>query len=117
MNTVILQSKREFSVLRRHPWIFSGAIAHVEGNPGLGDTVCVKASDETILGMGAYSPESQIRVRMWTFGMCEINAAFIHARLVELDLLAPLLRLELDEPAVGGDRLQALLEQFFARDR
>jgi 23S rRNA (cytosine1962-C5)-methyltransferase len=83
MNTVILQSKREFSVLRRHPWIFSGAIAHVEGNPGLGDTVCVKASDETILGMGAYSPESQIRVRMWTFGMCEINAAFIANRIAQ----------------------------------
>lgn len=83
MNTVILQPKREFSVCRRHPWIFSGAIAHVEGDPGLGDTVCVKASDETILGMGAYSPESQIRVRMWTFGMCEIDAAFISNRIAQ----------------------------------
>ncbi len=83
MNAVILQPKREFSVQRRHPWIFSGAIAHVEGNPGLGDTVSVKASDGTLLGRGAYSPESQIRVRMWTLGTCEIDAAFIAARIAQ----------------------------------
>ena len=83
MNAVILQPKREFSIQRRHPWIFSGAIAQVEGNPGLGDTVLVKASDGTLLGRGAYSPESQIRVRMWNLGNCEIDEAFIATRIAQ----------------------------------
>ena len=33
MKTITLQPKREHSILRRHPWIFSGAVAQVEGNP------------------------------------------------------------------------------------
>lgn len=83
MNTVVLQPKREFSVQRRHPWIFSGAIAQVEGNPGRGDTVCVKAADGTILGVGAFSPESQIRVRMWSFSAVEMDASFIADRVAQ----------------------------------
>lgn len=83
MNVLTLQPKREFSVQRRHPWIFSGAVAKVAGNPGPGDTVCVQAADGTFLGMGAYSPASQIRMRMWTFTPCEIDAAFISNRIAQ----------------------------------
>jgi 23S rRNA (cytosine1962-C5)-methyltransferase len=54
-------------VARRHPWIFSGGIAHVRGDPSPGQTVEVHAADGAVLGRGAYSPASQIRVRMWTF--------------------------------------------------
>jgi 23S rRNA (cytosine1962-C5)-methyltransferase len=81
MKTITLQPKREHSALRRHPWIFSGAVATVEGNPLAGDTVAVKAADGTLLGMGAYSPESQIRIRLWSFAAAEINAAFIANRI------------------------------------
>ncbi len=71
MNRIVLQRGRERSLLRRHPWIFSGAIADVQGGPAAGDTVEVVASDGQVLGLGAFSPRSQIAVRMWTFQAAE----------------------------------------------
>lgn len=82
--TVVLKAKKDRAVRRRHPWIFSGAIARVEGSPGTGDTVVVRADDGSILGRGAFSPSSQIRVRMWTFDAdTAVDAAFIERRLDE----------------------------------
>ena len=81
MKTVRLHPKREFSLARRHPWVFSGAIAQVEGAPEKGETVRVVSSDGAVMGVGAYSPESQIRVRMWCFSECEVDAGFIAERL------------------------------------
>lgn len=81
MKTVHLHPKRDFSLLRRHPWVFSGAIAAVDGIPEKGETVRVLSSDGAMLGVGAYSPESQIRIRLWCFDDREINAAFIAGRL------------------------------------
>ncbi len=66
---------------RRHPWIFSGAIAHVAGDPTPGDTVLIKSSGGDRLGLAAFSPESQIRARMWTFDPDEtVNDVFVAAR-------------------------------------
>ncbi len=65
--TVILKSGREKSLKRRHPWIFSGAVETVKGNPEKGDTVLVRSSSGELMGTGAFSPDSQIRVRMWSF--------------------------------------------------
>jgi 23S rRNA (cytosine1962-C5)-methyltransferase len=67
MPAVTLKPGRETSVARRHPWIFSGAIAGVDGNPEPGATVEVRAPEGTPLALGAYSPRSQIAVRIWTF--------------------------------------------------
>ena len=67
MTDLTLHPNRDFSVARRHPWIFSGAVAQVNGTPAPGDSVRVLSSDGAVLGFGAYSPTSQIRVRMWTF--------------------------------------------------
>jgi 23S rRNA (cytosine1962-C5)-methyltransferase len=79
---VILAPGREKSVLRRHPWIFSGAIARHAGRPGSGDTVAVIGADGTPLGWGAYSPASQIAVRMWTFEPGEaVDAGLFERRL------------------------------------
>lgn len=64
--SITLKKGREKSVLQKHPWIFSGAIAKVNGQPGMGDTVDVFSADNTFLARGAYSPQSQIRVRVWT---------------------------------------------------
>lgn len=78
---VILKKNREFSVVRRHPWVFSGAVASVDGNPQPGGSVDVIASDGTALGVGAYSPDSQIRVRMWSFDPgTVVDESFIYAR-------------------------------------
>jgi 23S rRNA (cytosine1962-C5)-methyltransferase len=67
MATAILKAGRERSLLRRHPWVFSGAIARLEEAPASGETVELHAADGRVLGRGAYSPRSQIAVRVWTF--------------------------------------------------
>ncbi|MEQ1838586.1 MAG: class I SAM-dependent methyltransferase [Candidatus Nitrotoga sp.] len=63
----ILKAGREKSVLRRHPWIFSGAIERVSGQPQNGDTVAVHASQGTFLGYAAYNALSKISARMWSW--------------------------------------------------
>ncbi|MEY4340416.1 MAG: hypothetical protein RLZ14_2266 [Actinomycetota bacterium] len=79
--TLWLRPSRERSLQRWHPWVFSGAVARVEGAPGVGATVLVRASDGTELGYAAYSPDSQIRARMWTFSTgAPIDDEFVHAR-------------------------------------
>jgi len=82
MTAIILKPGREKSLLRRHPWIFSGAIASVSGKPQAGETVEVKSANNGLLGLGAWSPDSQIRVRMWSFESQDIiDSEFFHARL------------------------------------
>lgn len=66
MNKVTLKNGRERSVLRRHPWIFSGAV--VSGSAAPGEFVEVCSANGMTLGYGAFSPQSQIRVRMLAFG-------------------------------------------------
>jgi 23S rRNA (cytosine1962-C5)-methyltransferase len=67
MKKIVLNPKRDYSVVHRHPWIFSGAIRGVEGNPAIGETVAVEDAKGTRLGWGSFSPSSQIRVRMLSF--------------------------------------------------
>ena len=77
-----LQPGREKSLRHRHPWIFSGAIDAVEGNPAPGDTVAVIAADSTRLASAAFSPSSQIRARVWTFdARVPIDDAFFRQRI------------------------------------
>lgn len=80
MHRLILKPGREKSLKRRHPWIFSGAIAKVEGKPQLGDTVEVRSADGAFLAVAAYSPESQIRARVWSWTAGDIDAAFFAQR-------------------------------------
>lgn len=82
MNTLHLSKGRDSSLLRHHPWIFSGAVARVTGNPAPGETVAVVSAQGQALGFAAYSPESQIRARMWSFDPDqEINQDFIAGRI------------------------------------
>ncbi len=78
---IILKQTREKSLLRHHPWVFSGAIQHVDGEPKPGETVHVYSATKQFLGCGAYSPSSQIRVRLWSFDQIEIDQAFFTARI------------------------------------
>jgi 23S rRNA (cytosine1962-C5)-methyltransferase len=101
MATLTLKPGRERSLLRRHPWVFSGAVAGVEGAPAPGDTVDIRAADGAWLARGAYSPSSQIRARVWTFrGEEEIGPDFFRQRVTE----AFLRRL----PFLEGSQLSAL---------
>jgi 23S rRNA (cytosine1962-C5)-methyltransferase len=82
MSTVVLKKGREKSLKRRHPWLFSGGIDRLVGKPGAGDTVELKDASGKLHGKAAYSPNSQIRARMWTFDpQEEVDAAFFRARL------------------------------------
>jgi 23S rRNA (cytosine1962-C5)-methyltransferase len=79
---LILKPGREKSVLHRHPWIFSGAIAQVDGEPAVGETMLVTAATGEELGWAAYSPVSQIRARMWSWDTAEtVDADWLRARL------------------------------------
>jgi len=75
-----LKPGRDKSLRERHPWVFSGAIASVDGNPGSGETVDVLRDDGTFVARAAYSPSSQIRARVWTFDAREAidDAFFAH---------------------------------------
>jgi 23S rRNA (cytosine1962-C5)-methyltransferase len=82
MGVIRLKKGREKSVMRRHPWIFSGAIATVEGTPQPGTTVDVVSFNDRWLARGAYSPRSQMRVRVWSFESQEhVTPQFFHQRL------------------------------------
>jgi 23S rRNA (cytosine1962-C5)-methyltransferase len=67
MKAVQLKPGREKPLRRFHPWVFSGAIRGVAGQPSPGETVDVVSHDDQWLARGAYSPQSQIRVRIWTW--------------------------------------------------
>lgn len=81
MNEIILKSGKEKAILRRHPWIFSGAIESVSGNPENGSLVRIYSKTKEFLGIGSYSPHSQIRVRIWSFEDKEIDYAFFYQRI------------------------------------
>ncbi|EMA2436217.1 class I SAM-dependent methyltransferase [Vibrio parahaemolyticus] len=84
---IYLVKGREKSVKRKHPWFFSRGIGKVEGEPALGETVDVFTHDGKWLAKAAYSPESQIRARIWSFEKEEINKAFFVKRFQNAQLL------------------------------
>lgn len=67
MARLILNPGKERSLMRRHPWIFAGSVGRLEGRARPGDTVEVLSADGKLFGRAAWSPESQIRARMWSF--------------------------------------------------
>jgi 23S rRNA (cytosine1962-C5)-methyltransferase len=99
LHKLILKSGREKSLLRRHPWVFSGAIARAEGSPAAGDTVSIVAQDGRFLALAAYNPASQISARVWDWREdTRIDAAFFRKRIET----AMQMRAALIEPAAGG---------------
>jgi 23S rRNA (cytosine1962-C5)-methyltransferase len=81
MSTLILKPGKEKSLWRHHPWIFAGAVERVEGRVRSGDTVMVLSAEGQALGRAAFSPESSIRARMWSFDPAEtVDDAFFKRR-------------------------------------
>jgi 23S rRNA (cytosine1962-C5)-methyltransferase len=82
MNSLILNPGREKSLQHRHPWIFTGAVERIKGEPQSGETVAVRDTHGAFLALAAYSPKSQILGRVWTYRETEtVDAAFLRARL------------------------------------
>jgi len=80
MKTILLREGKERSLRKRHPWVFQGSIA--SGKADLGETVRVNAHDGSFLCWAAFSPNSMIRARAWSFDEAErIDAAFFERRI------------------------------------
>jgi 23S rRNA (cytosine1962-C5)-methyltransferase len=90
MKVIRLFEGKERSLLKQHPWVFAGSIQRGKADPG--ETVRVEAHDGRFLAWGAYSPQSTIRVRAWSFTESErIDAAFFARRVQQaVDLRARL---------------------------
>ena len=81
---LILKPGREESLLRRHPWIFSGSISEVVGAPEAGETVDVVSSHGDFLARAAYSPRSKIMARVWSWKLDEkIDAGFFAHKIMQ----------------------------------
>ena len=76
MAELILHPGKERSLFKRHPWLFDTAIAHLSGHARPGDTVTIVDAHGKPLAKAAFSPQSKIRARVWTF---DTGAAIDHA--------------------------------------
>jgi 23S rRNA (cytosine1962-C5)-methyltransferase len=93
MKTIRLRAGKERSLLRRHPWVFDGAVARGGGDAG--ETVRVESDEGRFLAWGAFSPSSRIRVRAWTFDEAQrIDAAFFRDTLARAIALRERLGIE-----------------------
>ena len=78
--TIILKKGKDQSLQRFHPWVFSGAVAKIEGDPQNGDIVRVQSFDGTLLGKGHFQRGS-IMVRMLVWDNSAIDDAFWQNRI------------------------------------
>lgn len=72
---ITLKQGKEKSLHRRHPWVFSGAIAHKGGHIENGDIVEVFDHNGNYIATGHYS-DSTIAVKLFSFRQCHVNAGF-----------------------------------------
>jgi 23S rRNA (cytosine1962-C5)-methyltransferase len=84
---VILKRGKEKPVLQGHPWIFSGAVARIEGEVLPGDVIEVFSKEGQFLGIGHLNPNSQIIVRLLTQKKEAIGNDFFKKRILKAALL------------------------------
>jgi len=83
----ILKRGKEKPVLRGHPWVFSGAVAKVEGDVSPGDVGEVYSMEGQFLGIGHLNPRSQIIVRLFTRKKELLEKHFFEERLLRASVL------------------------------
>ena len=101
MIKIILKRGREESLLRFHPWVFSGAIAEVQGSPAEGDLVAVHASDGSQLAYGHYQIGS-IAVRVLSFDDSALHPEFWETMLARALQVRVAAGLHTSEHSCGG---------------
>ncbi len=118
---VILKPKKEESILRFHPWVFSGAIQSIKGKPEEGDVVEVYDCNQHFLAVGHYQIGS-ITVRILSFEQIEINNSFWKKRISSAYMLRKSLGLagtEINDTYRlihgEGDLLPGLIIDMYAR--
>ena len=90
MNTfsrIVLKRGKKKPALRGHPWIFSGAVARVEGEVSPGEVGEVYSQGGQFLGRGHINPRSQIIVRLLTQKKEELGESFFRERIFKAVLL------------------------------
>lgn len=96
--TLRLKAGRDRSLRRQHPWIMSGSVDRVTGDPQPGDTVTVVDEASRPLAVASYSPHSSIRARVWTFDVEQfIDDAFIAERIMSAVARRDLLGLDAND--------------------
>jgi 23S rRNA (cytosine1962-C5)-methyltransferase len=116
---IVLKSGKDQSVRRYHPWIFSGAIKKIYGNPAEGDLVDVFDNKETFLAVGHYQPGS-IAVRILSFKHISPDIDFFREKISAAIHYRKHLGL-LDNPSVNifrlinaeGDNLPGLIADYY----
>jgi 23S rRNA (cytosine1962-C5)-methyltransferase len=83
MAKLILKPGREKSLKRKHPWVFSGAVAKRQGQLEPGGAVEIFASGGEFLAVAAFSPESQIIARVWDWQQRSIDSDFVRDRVLQ----------------------------------
>lgn len=82
MTDLILKKGKERSLLRRHPWVYDTAVQKLNGKAASGDTVRVCSFDGRFLAWAAYSKDSTLRARCWSFNESEaINVDWIREKI------------------------------------
>src|SRR5437764_13777250 len=79
---IILKQGKERSLLNFHPWLFSGAVAQIEGEAKEGDIIEVFSHDKKYLATGHYH-EGSIKVRIFSFEQVEPTKAFWKSKLID----------------------------------
>jgi len=101
MAELILHPGKDRSLIKRHPWVFDTAVARLTGHARPGDTVTLEGADGRPLAKAAYSPQSKIRARVWSFDVAEtIDHAFFKRRIAA----AVARRAALPELAAQGEK-------------
>ncbi|MFC3121647.1 class I SAM-dependent rRNA methyltransferase [Agaribacter flavus] len=78
---LVLKAGKEKSLLRKHPWVFKGAVDKIIGQAKQGGTINIVSHSGEFLAKAAYSPHSQICARVWTYSLQEnIDDVFFKKR-------------------------------------
>lgn len=84
MPEIILKKGREKSLIRHHPWIFSGSVARISGSPISGETINILSDEGKFLARAAYSPFSKIVARVWTWEENqEVNNSYFYEKITK----------------------------------
>jgi 23S rRNA (cytosine1962-C5)-methyltransferase len=116
---IVLKSGKEQSVRRFHPWIFSGAIKKMYGNPAEGDLVDVFDNKDTFLAVGHYQPSS-IAVRILSFIQETPDIGFFREKIKRAISYRKILNI-IDNPQINvfrlihgeGDGLPGLIVDYY----
>jgi 23S rRNA (cytosine1962-C5)-methyltransferase len=116
---IVLKSGKDQSINRYHPWIFSGAIKKIIGNPAEGDIVEVFDNKDTFLAVGHYQPGS-IAVRILSFEPVKTDIDFFREKIKSAILYRQSIGL-LNNPSINvfrivhaeGDNLPGLIIDYY----